>query len=407
MKTFWYRLILFSGIFLLYFFFPWLSGTAVVVESYDYEPLVQSIIEGRAFFAPNGRLLNDYPPLYPLFLAGQHVLAGWLGVPLSVMLPFFTALVFAVSGLLLFETTIGLLKNSLLAVFVVLASVGNPLLLKFTTVQYSEPLYVLFLMASLYVLMRLLHHKTNVRWALLLGLFLGCGLLTRPITLFFPIIAFAYLLVWISRKNALLVFVMAILTIFPWQIFTYQASGQFQLLSSRGMYGIRDGLSMNMPEKTFRTPFDFPEDVQAVLTKFQANYYDYQSTGQILSFLITELQTNPSGVIKLYLIKAARSWYGTDAHRIKTEQFLMAFMGLWLVLYVMAFVWLHLNRKEFQQLYRMALFLLWATFSIWVLNTAASSLGRYMVPMMAANALIIVPFLLRKRFKLIMDHEPS
>ena len=407
MKTNWYRLILFAGIFLLYFCFPWLSGTAVVLESYDYEPLVHSILEGRAFFAPNGRLLNDYPPLYPLFLAAQHVMADGLCLPLSVVLPFFTALVFAISGWILFETARGLFKGSLISSAVVAMAIGNPLLLKFTTVQYSEPLYLLFLMAGLYVLMRLLHQKNNAFLAIAFGLLLGFGLLTRPITLFFPIIAFALLLIWIPRRKAMLAFALTIITIVPWQLFTFQASGKFQLLSSRGMYGIRDGLSLNMPEKSFRAPFDFPQDVQEVLTNFQANYYDYQSTGQILSFLISELQTNPSGVIKLYLIKAARSWYGTDAHRIKTEQFLMVFMGLWLVLYVMAFVWIYRNRSTYKRLYQISLFLLWATLSIWVLNTAASSLGRYMVPMMAANALVLVPFIFQKRFKQLMKNEPS
>ena len=122
------------------------------------------------------------------------------------------------------------------------------------------------------------------------------------------------------------------------------------------------------------------------MSRFQKDYYEYQSSGQIATFLLAEIKENPGGVIGLYAIKVARSWYGTDAHRTNVEWILAAFGFGWLICFFFGFKERLFNHDHAE----IAILLLAILLSFWLLNAVTSSLFRYMLPIISVSSFIVV-----------------
>jgi hypothetical protein len=85
----------------------------------------------------------------------------------------------------------------------------------------------------------------------------------------------------------------------------------------------------------------------------------------------------PVAVVKLFLLKAARSWYGTDSRRLETPLMLLQLAYLALILWVTRVSWQlgGTARKLTVSIWLIA-------FYFWGMTIVALSISRYMLPAM-------------------------
>jgi 4-amino-4-deoxy-L-arabinose transferase-like glycosyltransferase len=162
-----------------------LARVVVIVATPDYQPLFDaadydrhgvSIADGHGYPGPQGGPPTEptafRPPLYPLALAGVHLLGGgWTaGRLLGAVLGVATVLLVFVISRRLWGQRVALVAGAIVAVF--------PPLVIFSATLLSESL---FLPLMLGVLLAVLQYREDprLRWALLAGVLCGLAALTR------------------------------------------------------------------------------------------------------------------------------------------------------------------------------------------------------------------------------------
>jgi 4-amino-4-deoxy-L-arabinose transferase-like glycosyltransferase len=192
----------------------------LVHDALDYDRHAQSIAQGHGFALAYGRPTAFRPPAYPIFLAGVYELTGTADAPVADRIRAArlantlvgTALV-ALIGLLaaqLWGRREALAALALAAAYVPLILVGQSVM--------SEPLFALFMLASLSAALQLRRSPHRYRYAALAGALAGVAILGRAnaIVLLAPL-AFA---AWRGRSlgPAVALVVAAALTVAPWTI---------------------------------------------------------------------------------------------------------------------------------------------------------------------------------------------
>jgi hypothetical protein len=117
------------------------------------------------------------------------------------------------------------------------------------------------------------------------------------------------------RQRALFsscVIVAYLIAILPWEIWARKVSGQWIPLGTNGPNVLIDGLTLGTVRGV--KPVWIPQDVRALTQDAVGHYKELKTTGSISKFLITKAREEPTVVAQLFLIKAARSWYGSESH---------------------------------------------------------------------------------------------
>jgi hypothetical protein len=387
----------FLFIFLLCLAYLLLPSTKIKSDLGDYREMTEFLLAGHPFHNNKGEFKCDYPPVQPIVHYIITLIAQFLHVGRPLMMALFNILWYALSGVAIYQVLDMLQIKKSLIICLVLAFF-NPMVLFLVAMPNSEVLYILFYALSTKEFVAMLVNKhvygrQTLKPAIWSGIWFGLGWLTRPISLFLP---FAAALVMLfpkkaqfgaSFKVAFVMLFVSLLTTVPWQYAIITKADKFYFLSSRGINGLRDGLSNNAEFKSFRTRFEYSADIDSMLARFQANYNDYQTSAQVMDFLKEEYKRKPSAVINYYLIKAGRVFYGTDAHRIKEELFIRLLTIPSYIIYLLSIFYLWKHRKRHQILFELTVFTLLANLSVMFISIISSSIVRYLVPLMVINAI--------------------
>jgi hypothetical protein len=255
----------------------------------------------------------------------------------------------------------------------------------------SKPLsdlpFCCFLFAIFYILCRAVQvHDLSPTKASFLGLLVGFSMLVRPIGLFLGLMAVAFVWLLADLKGlrrrvvvALMIIVGAAIPVVPWELFVYATNHQVILLSTGSTPSIRDGLvfASNSHLKTYRHKIVAPVKAQQVSLDTLRVYPALNSNGAIVHFLLSETHHNPVGILELYVLKAARSWYGSDAQQQDSWVLGVQLILLPLVLVGASGTW---NLGGYYRRY--AVMGLVLTLYFWIMTTLVLSILRYMVPVM-------------------------
>jgi 4-amino-4-deoxy-L-arabinose transferase-like glycosyltransferase len=197
-------------------------------DARDYDVHARSIAEGQGFSKTlaYGRATAFRPPGYPYFLGGVYRVFGVERAPAPrryrvarIAQAFVGAAVVALVGVVaaqLWGPIVALIALALTAVYVPLITVGGAIM--------SEPLFDLFMLASLVAALAYRRSPHRYRWALLAGVLGGLATLTRAnaMILLLPLaVAVWDGRPWRSRAAIgppLALLVAAALTIAPWTI---------------------------------------------------------------------------------------------------------------------------------------------------------------------------------------------
>jgi Dolichyl-phosphate-mannose-protein mannosyltransferase len=161
--------------------------------------------------------------------------------------------------------------------------------------------------------------RRSVLYGCMVGLLLGIAALIKPITIALPAIMAGLACICVvpcqRRQRALFsscVIVAYLIAISPWEIWARKVSGQWIPLGTNGPNVLIDGLTLGTVRGL--RPVWMPEDVRALIQEAVEHYEELKTTGSISKFLITKAKEEPTVLAQFFVIKAARSWYGSESH---------------------------------------------------------------------------------------------
>lgn len=347
-----------------------------------YEPVARNILLGKGIITGDGKLAIRYPPGYPILLAGLFKLSQILNFSEQKIVSLFILFCMGVSSVFIFLFA-KMLWGNLGGNISSLIWISYPPMLWFTKQPNSEIPFMAILYGGLLLFFYGLFHKHR-RWYTYFfsGILIGYSMLLRPIAiglgLVLSIIGWSFLKELRGSYRLFLValfFLSNLVVILPWETYMYSKTGKIIPLSSAGVYTIRDGLTFGVKSKGFRKNINLSKDVKVLMTDISVHYSKLNTVGDIIFCIMKEVRARPLPVFKLFAIKAARSWYGTDSLRF--EQLLLYIQSLYLLL-IIGGGWIALKRGRISKKLVIANLIIILYF--WIITTLALSILRYMVP---------------------------
>ncbi len=345
---------------------------------FAYEPMAHQLLAGHGFLDENGVASIRYPPGYPVLLAAAFALGHGVGVSETTAALALNLVATGAGSLLVFLLAAPLWGRRL-ALIPWAAWSTYPLALYLLKQPNSEVPFIVLMIGALVCLAPLaVGDDIGPGRAAACGVLIGAAMLVRPIAIGLGIV-FALLVAlararWRVRLAAVLL-AANVLTVLPWELWLYQQTGGFVALSSAGPAALRDGLTFAVRMKGFRSGTWVPDDVRTVMTNISNEYPRLRTSGAVVEVLAREFRRDPIAVTKLLMLKAARSWYGTDSQRF--EGAILALQCLYLAAIVLATVaaWMSGSRGRAMVVcaWTIALY-------FWGMTIISSSLVRYMVP---------------------------
>ena len=260
-------------------------------DTQSYANLARSILDGRGL---NGSAFR--PPVYPVFLAGVYFLFGegyWPLRVIQIIISSFTCMLVYLLGKNCLDHRTGLIAACINSIY--------PFFIFFSAFTLTETLYILLLVASVFLLSRTVEQPQKHR-LLASGILLGLTVLCRPSTIIFLVFLFGGLIfspIWSGSKvkNIAILFLLAILTISPWSIRNYLTFRQFVPLTTMGGHTFWEG---NNPQATGGPCHYWPEGIDN-LSEVERDRYLTKATLKVI-------RENPSHFLKLMGIKFVRFW---------------------------------------------------------------------------------------------------
>lgn len=359
--------------------------------SFYYEPLARNILHGDGFVRQDGSLITSNPPGYPILLAGIFTVAQIAGLSEDFVHSVFVLLCMGLSSIFVFllsEKFWGTRGAWLSALFFM----TYPFALWLTKQPSTEIPFMAVFYAGFYLFWVALKRDRN-RWLLLFfaGICMGLAMLVRGIA-FGSGVLLCSLFLLLNRDTTLkmrLLLVLALFAgntfaIFPWQAWLYGRTGQMILLGTNGASSIKDGLTFAVQSKNYRAEIAIPADVTKLQEELVIETDSMRSLTKIFETLGRHFLEKPWSVLKLFLIKAGRSWFGTDSGRM--EPMILAVQLFYAVVVLLATAAVWRLRHQYSDL----LWFVWVpVFYFWLMTTLVLSILRYMTPTIGLVSLLI------------------
>ncbi len=356
-----------------------------------YEPVARNILSGVGLVRSDGVVAINNPPGYSVLLASLFSLAGTMGLPDDQVYSAFVLFCMGIASIFVFllsQENWGTRGGWLSALFFM----SYPFVLWLTKQRGTEMPFMAAFYASLYLFWTGLRvDKYAWLFMLLAGVFVGAAMLIRGIAVGAGILLCG-LLLFLKRNSslkvrlflALILFLGNLLVVLPWQVWVYQQTGQVILLGTNGVPSVKDGLTFAVKSKNYRQEIQLPEDVVQLQRNLVDEDASMTSLSKILQTLERHFEDQPLTVGKLFLIKAVRSWYGTDSGRMETAiLFVQLLYGVLILLATIA-LW----HRRFQ--YSGTLIFVWGLAAyFWCMTILVLSILRYMAPTIGLFALLV------------------
>ena len=359
----------------------------------DYTGQVNNLIKTRSLVA-NEKVLNRYPPGYPLLLYSSFIISKVLQIKLSYSLFLLASLFIAFSTVIIGEIAYLFYKTKILAVSAGLLYTTHPYILQgFSKIMSVTPFMTFFYFSLLVYFIFITREYSNFFYPIVIGFLLGIAMLIRPIGLFLPIVLSILTFVYIKKLGiykrlliSLIITLSSIVTILPWQIINY-VHGQRILLSSDEVASIKDGVSFNHSRKNH---LKLPADVDSLSIYLSTSRVTTRSDFFKIAF--RKFINKPITMVKLILIKSARSWYGAYGQEAKKERIKLFILGVYFVLTLLALFKINFKQRAWRILGMTNLLLI---LYFWAMTILVVSMARYMYPIFGLTV-VFIPAICRK-----------
>ncbi len=290
-----------------------------------YRPVAVNLLDGYGLVDSRGKPALRYPPGYPLILAGVFKVADALHISERHVAG---ALILACAGLS--SVFIFLMARALWGLpAALLAPAGfltYPPFLWLTLQPHVELPFIAVLYAGLWIFfLAWRRERARMDLCLVSGILLGAATLIKPIAFGVPLVLAGML--WRIRPEPArgfrltcpsLLLTGSLAVIIPWEVWVYLRTGKIIFLSTGGLPSLLDGLTFGVNLKGYRQGLRLPEDVTALMLHFQGIRDQITGFSSVIQAVLERLGNEPLAVIKLFLLKASRAWFGTDSQRFET-----------------------------------------------------------------------------------------
>jgi 4-amino-4-deoxy-L-arabinose transferase-like glycosyltransferase len=328
-----------------------------------YGPVADNLADGNGILNRHGTFAHQYPPGYPLLVAGTFKLADALGQDRMEGLAAFSVLISSLSCILVFQIAELIFARRVAALAALLWGTYPPNVWLSVQPNTEVPYIPLLLLSVFLTLLAMKEGKLGLLAAA--GFSLGVGGLIRPIA----VSAAAFLALglflfspkghrWKGLISGALLMTVFVLTILPWELYaSHRTGGRIPLLtksSSLVMQGLNSVVT------------DAPRN---------AKKNEQPPRSEVVKLFFEELRAEPLPVLKLLLMKLLSGWYAT--HNIRRGYWLLPLQLLYLFL---AGFGLRLAFKENPLDHPLLLMLLLAVIGAWITSVLTVPLLRYMLP---------------------------
>lgn len=360
---------------------------------YFYEPVAHNILEGRGFILDRGPAIQ-YPPGYPVILAALIGTAKFWNINHQSLLSIFILACMALSSFFLFLIARSI-SSPRTAILTCLIWITYPFTLWLTKQPNSEiPFFLAFYGGFLILWLTVIDQTQNYHRYLICGVIFGLAMLIRPMGIGLGLIGCLIILFVKTEVRARIRIIFAgmmlvgnLLCVLPWEIWVYSKTGKWVLLSSGDTPSVVDGLTFALPDQRSRKLVPVPDDVKQLMERIQMKRI--RSTKDIIGVIGEEFLEHPWSTAKLFAIKAARSWYGTDSRRLESEILLVQLPYLLVLIFAASKCWKHGGRPR-KLVISTGLVILY----FWMMTTLVNSQLRYMTPAIGLSFVILagVPY---------------
>ena len=349
-----------------------------------YAPVARNLLQGKGFRTAEGGPAVAYPPGYPLILAGVFAVARGTGLSEMGALKSFNVIALATASALLYAVA-KMLFGIRTARLVALAWISYPLPLWLTKQPNTELAFLVVFFGIVFLVFQILLREDSRAWlAFCAGALVGAASLIRPaaLALSVPVVLalFCESRRWSTKqrwRTCAFLFLGNLLAIAPWEIWASRQVSEIIPLCTNGSTAIRDGLSLDITPGEVDRVVRVPEDVRALIREFIERESEMKSPGTIARFLGKAFVDRPGSVIKLFVLKAVRSWYATDSQRF--EPYVAMIQAPYLLL-AGAGAFVAWRRGGVSRDY--VAFTVLVLFYFWGMTIVVLSIARYMIPAM-------------------------
>lgn len=411
-----YILVFLASILVTSLFFTVLPESWSVNESSDffntYEPLARNILAGKGPTRTGKNIETLVPPGYPLILAVEFSIAKILSIPDSAILTVSSVFFAALSVIFLFDLA-RRFSNTKSALIVALVWMSYPFFLWLTKQPNSELPFMAFLFGGCDLFFSLCYYPNQKKFFLFIpaGIIIGVAMLIRPIALLYPIamvLAILFKKHDRSIKDKLItsgLFILGILIIvLPWELYVYSNTGKIILLASNREGDISGGLVYALGDDKFRSEIPIPNDVEQLMLDIKDDQSKLTSMPNTISYLWDQLIETPVPVVKLFALKALRSWYATDSHRL--ENYIIVVQIPYMLLILLS-IWsaFKMGGKAKSLLGGISLLVI----TNWIMVIGAFSILRYMVPIIGLLFVNLaqIPLSFKKSHNVIAEQDST
>jgi hypothetical protein len=369
------------------FFWMVLPSPLASNESTDfasfYDPVARNLLNGKGLRLNDGSFAAKYPPGYPMVLAVVYGLGRSVHLGPDRAIAAFILCCNALTTLLLFR-----LSRSLWGTFSGLITatlwIGCPIVLWLNKQPNSEIPWLPLVLGSLALFWRS-HRLGDRRWPLYLvvGILIGLATLIRPIAIGMGVLLVAFLVIARSQKGMRRTITYSgallfgnILAVAPWLIYASNVTRELMPISTNGPSSIVDGLTFAVAGQVNEMINDplVSRRVIDVQRYFLENRQRMKTLGNIAQVVEEGTGRWPIASFELWVVKLARSWYGTNTGRGETPIKVIMMLYLFLGFYACSKCWRYAGQPR--QFLTLA-FLLTAYF--WIMTTSVLSIIRYMI----------------------------
>ena len=345
-----------------------------------YAPVARNLVAGRGLATAEGAPAIEYPPGHPIAVAITLAIGNRLGVSEAA----------ALRGLVLFcviwsGSVLALLARRVwgdwAAMIVVISWSTYPLTLWLTKQPNSEVPFGALLATGVALIGSAIVQPRRSRFCWTLGgLAIGASMLVRSIAIFLPFVLCAVILWRLpahtirQRLVACALFLVGVgAVVMPWEMWVLHRAGVVVPLSNGGMSSMKDGFTFAVQKRAYREGITVPADVAAIMVPINAEHM--ATSGDVIRGVARQARAHPVAALKLFAIKLARAWYGTDSQRLET--YILLLQCFYIGLLLMA-TW---RAGRLGRAPRELAILLWAVvLCFWAMNLLSLPLARYMTP---------------------------
>lgn len=383
-----------------------------IIEDYEgtYRTAAENLIDGRGLTDLEGDPAVLTPPGFPLLLAGVFSASDVVGLSRPAGVTVLIVLTMAASCAVVFVIARRLFSKRVAWFAAALWITYPPNLLLSSGANVEVPFILLFYLAVLVFLVATQDHARSAWPYVAVGVLVGGATLVRPIGAAIGVILAG--LIFRFRKDistrsrasfAAALIAANLLVLVPWEVWAWSKTHTVVPLGTLGPASVVDGLTFGIRDDESRV--EVPRDVEALMADAAAKGDSLDSMSSVAGFMASQAVERPAAVAKLAVIKATRSWYGTNSGNHESQIAILQVPYLLLAGWGMVLAWRARHR-------RIVVLVGILTLYFWAMTISALPIARYTVPVIGllllftALAVEHVTQRLRKETNRAFDHHP-